>query len=144
MKLRVMIVDDHRAFRRALAQTLADDPGVEVVAEAGDGIEALARAAACLPDVVCMDISMPRLNGIEATRLLLAAQPQVKVIGLSAYVEQHLVQELLAAGAVGYVNKAEAAMELADAIKAVSSGGKYLGSSLANAEIEAAKNRDSG
>ena len=144
MKLRVMIVDDHRIFRRALAQTLADDPDIEVVAEAGDGIEALARAADCLPDVVCMDISMPRLNGIETTRLLLQAQPQIKVIGLSAFVEQRLVQDMLAAGAVGYVNKAEAAVELLAALKAVGQGGKFLGSALNNALLEQQRSGKSG
>ena len=129
MALRVMIVDDHRVFRRALAQSLADDAEIEVVAEAGDGIEALARAAACLPDVICMDISMPHMDGIETTRQLQSRLPQIKIIGLSAYSEQRLVMDMLAAGAAGYVNKAEAAVELPAALKAVGAGGRYLGAS---------------
>ena len=119
MKLRIMVVDDHRIFRQALVETLADDPEIEVVAEAADGAEALTRAQACRPDVVCMDISMPRMNGIEATRLLLVAQPQLKVIGLSASDEHYLVSDMLAAGAVAYVNKADAGQELLEKIHAI-------------------------
>lgn len=112
MKLRVMIVDDHKIFRRALAEMLTDSADIEVVAEVGDGVEALARAALCRPDVVCMDISMPGMNGIEATRSLVAAQPQISVVGLSGFAEQHLIADMLAAGACTYVNKERAATEL--------------------------------
>ncbi len=119
MPLRVMIVDDHTIFRRALAEMLADTPGIEVVAEVGDGAEAVARAAQCLPDVVCMDISMPRMSGIEATRLLLEALPELSVIGLSAYAEEHLIGDMLAAGACSYVTKEMAATDLLPAIEAL-------------------------
>ncbi len=128
VKLRIMVVDDHRIFRQALVETLADDPAIEVVAEAGDGAEALTRAAACQPDVVCMDISMPHMNGIEATRLLLAAQPQIKVIGLSASDEHYLVSDMLAAGAVAYVNKANAGQDLLAKIHTITA--KVIGCAL--------------
>ena len=134
--LRVMIVDDHRIFRQALARSLADHPDILVIAEAGDGIEALARAATAAPEVVCMDISMPRMNGIEATRQLLAQQPLVKIIGLSAYSEQRLVLDMVQAGAAGYINKADAAVELPAAIRMVCAGRRYLGSSAASVLAE--------
>ena len=122
MGLRVMIVDDHKIFRHALAEMLADAPAIDVVAEVGDGAEALARAALCQPDVVCMDISMPRMSGIDATRALRAAQPQIRIVGLSAYAEQHLVGDMLAAGACAYVNKESAATELLPLLLQIAAG----------------------
>lgn len=119
MKLRVMIVDDHLMFRTALRLVLEADAGVEVVGEAEDGQEAVARCDQTLPDVVCMDINMPRMNGIEATRQLVAAHPGIKVIGLSAYIDLHFVQEMVNAGAVGFITKSDAGDSLLPAIHTV-------------------------
>lgn len=119
VKRRVMLVDDHRLFREALRSMLETDPDIEVVAEAGDGEEALRRAAEVHPDVVCMDVRMPVLNGIEATRRLVAAQPGVRVIAVSSYTEKHLVQEMMNAGAVKYVSKDDAGTDLVSAIHGV-------------------------
>lgn len=126
MKVRVLIVDDHKMFREALVLRLRKDPNIEVVAEAGDGLEALAKAGEFLPDVVCMDVNMPHLNGIEAARRLIAAQPGVKIIAVSAHSNKKYILEMLNAGAVGYVTKDEAGDELLRAIQAVHQQQIYL------------------
>lgn len=126
MKLRVMIADDHTIFRGALRMVLEADPETDVVAEAADGEEAVQLATTTQPDVVCMDINMPRMNGIEATRQLLAAHPGIKVIGLSAYTDLHFVQEMVDAGAVGFVTKGEAGDSLIFAIRRVMAGETYF------------------
>ncbi|MBI4294260.1 MAG: response regulator transcription factor [Betaproteobacteria bacterium] len=136
MKQRVLIVDDHKMFREALKYILGGTPDIEVVAEAGDGTEALARAGETHPDIVCMDVNMPGPNGIETTRQLLAAQPGVKVIGLSAYSGKEYVLGMLDAGAVGYVTKDEAGNELLQAIRSVALGQTYLCPEAAAAAAE--------
>ncbi len=133
MKLRVLTVDDHQIFRRVLGYLLAKDPEIEIIAEAGDGAEALEKAFATHPDVVCMDVKMPRLNGIEATRRLVSAQPGAKVIGLSAYAEKEYVLQMLNAGAVGYVTKSEAESELIRAVHSVAEQHTYLSATAAAA-----------
>lgn len=127
MKIRVLIADDHKMFRHALRLILDNEPDVEVVGEAGDGQELLALAQETAPDVVCMDISMPIIDGIDATRRLLAIRPGVKIIGLSAYADQYNVMALMDAGAAGYITKAESAEEIMRAIQTVHNSGKiYL------------------
>ncbi|MBI2319568.1 MAG: response regulator transcription factor [Betaproteobacteria bacterium] len=138
MKLRVLIVDDNYLFRKALRHILERDPELEVVAEAGDGLEALAKASKVLPDVVCMDIRMPGVNGIETTRRLVAARPTLKVIGLSAHAEVEYVLGMLEAGASGYVTKRVAGKELASAIRTVRRGETYICAELAK-EVAAAR-----
>lgn len=130
-KLRVLLAEDHRMFREALRYMLAREPDIQIVGEVSDGVELLECAGEAAPDVICMDVSMPRMNGIEATRRLLAMNPAIKVIGLSAYTEKHFVVDMLAAGAVGYVTKAEASDELLRAIRATRSGRRYLCPSVA-------------
>lgn len=119
MKVRVLIADDHKMFRHALVHILAKEPNIEVVGEAGDGEELIVLAQNLAPDVVCMDISMPVIDGIDATQRLLAARPEIKVIGLSAYTDLYYVRKLMEAGAVGYVTKGESADEIVRAIKTV-------------------------
>ena len=126
MKLRVMIVDDHLVFRGALRLVLEFDPDIEVAAEAEDGYAALARAAELPLDVVCMDINMPGMNGIEATRRLIAAHPTLKVIGLSAFTELHFVLEMVDAGAVGFITKGDAGDTLLAAVRAVAGQRTYF------------------
>jgi DNA-binding NarL/FixJ family response regulator len=125
MKVRVMIVDDHRMFREALRYQLQRVRGLEVVAEAASGAEALQQAAETDVDLVCMDVHMRGMNGIEATRRLVALQPGVKIIALSAYSEKEFVIEMREAGAVGYVTKGEAGDELVKAIRAAVRGHAY-------------------
>ena len=118
MSLRVALIDDHQPFRERLRSLLQEDADIEIVAEAASGQEILEIAQTTGMDAACMDISMPGMNGIEATRRLLAINPQVRVIGLSAYADQHYVEAMLDAGAVGYFTKGEADAGLLQAIHA--------------------------
>lgn len=126
MKLKIALADDHQMFRQALRAMLEKVADLEIVAEAGDGQELLRSVRHGHPDVVCMDVGMPGMNGIEATRQLLAINPRIKVIGLSAFTDQHFVVGMLNAGAVGYVTKAEAGDELLRAIRSVQMNRTYL------------------
>ncbi len=126
MSLRILLADDHQMFRHALRALLARDPELEVVAEAASGEEVLAIADAQPVDLVCMDIAMPGMDGIEATRRLLARHPALRVIGLSAFADRQFVTDLLAAGARGYITKGEAGDELLRAIRTVCEGRSYL------------------
>ncbi|MFZ4537147.1 response regulator [Propionivibrio sp.] len=130
MKLRVLLADDHMLFRTALRMVLELAPDIEVVGEAADGLSVLKAVGECNPDVVCMDLSMPNLDGIEATRQLLAIYPQVKVIGLSAHVEPQRVAQMINAGALGYVLKMDVGSELLPAIRSVSRNQTYLSTEL--------------
>jgi DNA-binding NarL/FixJ family response regulator len=124
--LRVLLADDHRMFRDALRSLLGNAPDLEIVAETGDGLEVIRLARETSPDIVCMDIGMPGMNGIEVTRRLVAARPGVKVIALSAFTEQRYILDMLDAGALGYVAKAGAGDELRRAIEAVRNQRLYL------------------
>jgi len=125
LRIRVLLADDHKPFREALRNMLQRDPDIEVAGEAGDGIRAVELVRSLLPDVVVMDIRMPRLNGIEAIARLLAVHPSVKVIVLSVNSERIFASEMLAAGARGYVTKSDAE-ELPRAIRAVLNNLEYL------------------
>lgn len=133
-KLRVLIVDDHAIVREGLRAILAGDPRLEVVAEAGDGLEACERAIVHRPDVVIMDVSMPHLNGPDATRRLVEASPGSKVIALTVHEELPYVRECLRAGAKGYVLKRTIVRDLLHAIDVVARGGVFLDSDLARRE----------
>jgi DNA-binding NarL/FixJ family response regulator len=117
MKTKVLLVDDHKMFRDGLRVLINAEPGMEVVGEAVDGRDAIDVARSVAPDVVVMDLSMPRMNGIEAMRHLIKDRPQVKVIILSMYSSGPLVQSVLAAGASGYVLKGSEFAELASEIR---------------------------
>ena len=116
MPVRVALVDDHLPFRERLRALLQRDRGVEIVAEASNGTEVLEIAMATALDVVCMDIRLPGMSGIETTRRLLAVRPAIRVIGLSAYAEPHYVEAMLDAGAVGHFTKGDAGDDLLRAI----------------------------
>lgn len=130
MKLRVMLADDHVGFREALRMYLELAPDIDVVAEANDGRSVLQGVGQASPDVVCMDLNMPGLDGIETTRQLLIIQPNAKVIGLSASVDLVRVAEMFSAGALGYVLKGSAGAELLAAIRTVSRKQTYLSAEL--------------
>jgi DNA-binding NarL/FixJ family response regulator len=125
LKTRVILADDHKLFREALQNMLQRHPDIDVVGEAGDGIQAVELVRSLLPDVVVMDIRMPRLNGIAAIGQLLAAHPSVRVIVLSVNSERIFASEMLVAGARGYVTKSDAE-ELPRAIRAVMNDLEYL------------------
>ena len=130
MKMRIVLADDHALFREALRLVLESDPEVEVVAEADNGHRVLACLDQVQADIVCMDINMPGLNGIETTRALLQRQPDVKVIGLSADPDLFRVAEMCAAGASGYVCKADAGTELLTALRTVSQNRHFFSAAL--------------
>jgi PAS domain S-box-containing protein len=120
--LRVLLVDDHEIMRRGLVSLLRRAEGVEVVGEAADGCDAVAKARALRPDVVIMDVSLPRMSGIEATRRIIADSPDVRVIGLSLHEEADMAAAMRMAGASAYLTKGGPADALMAAIRGVASG----------------------
>lgn len=126
MSIRVLLVDDHVMFREALRQMLSLDASIQIVGELGDGTGVVQAVAQLQPDVVVMDVSMPHVNGIEATRALLASHPQVKVVALSGFNYKQFIVEMLDAGVTGYVVKTAAAQQLIQAIASVAAGHTYL------------------
>jgi len=126
MSIRILLADDHQILLDALRKLLSGEKDMEVVGEAKDGHAALKLAATLKPDVVVMDISMPGMNGIEATRLLSSGHPEIRVIALSAYTNRQHVAEMLGAGASGYITKENASDELLCALRAVMKRQKYL------------------
>ena len=129
--VRVLIADDHPVFRDGLASLLATQPNVDVVATAGDGAEAVALAAEHEPDVVVMDLQMPVMNGIDATRRLAETQPGVRVLVFTMGEEDGTVLAAMRAGARGYLVKGASQDEVARAISTVQAGGLVFGASLA-------------
>ncbi len=117
-KIRVLLVDDHVILRVVLSQLLRTEPDIDVVGGASDGRQAVEMARALRPDVVIMDLSLPVMNGIEATGLIKAEMPDVRVIGLSMYNKEEMGEAVLAAGAVVYLSKGAPAEELLNAIRA--------------------------
>jgi len=125
-KLTVLIADDHPLVREALYQALDGEEDIEVVAEAGDGEEAVKIATELKPDVAVIDIVMPKLNGIEATRKIKEIAPHIAILILTAYDDDEYVLGLLDAGAAGYLLKSARGCDLAEAIRAVKSGESVL------------------
>ena len=128
--MRVLLADDHVTVRFGLKLLIDSEPDMIVVAEASDGEEVLRKTLEAKPHVVVMDISMPGMNGLAATRALKQAQPEVLVITLTRHTEDAYLHELLRAGASGYVLKRSAPTELLHAIRGVAAGGQYVDSSL--------------
>jgi DNA-binding NarL/FixJ family response regulator len=131
-RVRVLLVDDQLLFREGLATLLSVRPEVEVVGEAANGLEALERVAALRPHVVLMDLRMPVLNGVEATRRLRAAYPDVRVVALTTFDDDEDIFEALRAGALGYLLKDVSADRLLEAIRAAARGESFLQPSIAS------------
>jgi two-component system response regulator NreC len=142
-KLRIMLADDHETVREGLKMIVNAQDDMEVVGSVGDGQEAVARAQELLPDVLVMDISMPKLNGLKATEKLTKICPEVKVLTLSRHADDGYIRELLAAGACAYVLKQSAPSELIHAIRAVAAGGKYIDPKLTAKVVESYSDRSS-
>ena len=134
--IKVILVDDHDVVRTGLRSFLGAQEDVQVVAEARNGEEALLRAQEFNPDIVIMDITMPGMDGLEATRKLKARQPEILVLALTVHEDKQYFMEMLAAGASGYITKQAAADDLVAAIRAVASGQVYLQPALARWLLE--------
>ncbi|MTH55049.1 response regulator [Bacillus mangrovi] len=126
MKTRIVIIDDHQLFREGVKRILDFEPTFEVVAEGDDGDEAMRIVEEHRPDVVIMDINMPNVNGVEATKQLVEANPETKVIILSIHDDENYVTRALKTGARGYLLKEMDADTLIEAVKVVAEGGSYL------------------
>lgn len=120
--IKVMLVDDHRMVRRGLMVLLKHEMDLEIIAEARDGREAIEQCEVAQPDVILMDLIMPELGGVAATRMILERWPETRVLALTSFQEKELVQEALQAGATGYLLKNVSGEDLADAIRSTYSG----------------------
>jgi DNA-binding NarL/FixJ family response regulator len=134
-RIRVLLVEDHAVVREGLRSLLNGEPDLEVVADVGDGRAAVAASRDLTPDVVVMDVGLPELNGIDATRQILAEQPKARVLCLSMHTGKGIVGAILRAGAAGYLVKNCAASELAAAIRSVAAGKAYLSSEIAGSVV---------
>jgi two-component system response regulator NreC len=130
MPIRILLADDHVIVRHGLKLLIDGQPDMSVIAEASDGDTAVQRALELKPDVIVMDISMPGMNGLVATRKLKQLQPGVAIVTLTRHGDDAYLQELLRAGVSGYVLKQSAPTELLQAIRAAAAGGQYLDSAL--------------
>ncbi|MFZ5452609.1 MAG: response regulator [Thermodesulfobacteriota bacterium] len=136
MSIKLILADDHKIVRQGLRTLLEQESDLEVMGEAEDGRMAVRLVRELSPQVVIMDVGMPDLNGIEATRQVLAESPGVKVIGLSMHCDRRFVMNMLKAGASGYLLKDSAFEELATAIRMVLGGKIYLSTEIANIVIK--------
>ena len=133
---RILLADDHAVVRQGFKMLLDAQPDMEIVGEACNGREAAEKAEELRPDVVVMDVAMPELNGIEATRRLAASVPRTRVIALSMHKDSVYVREILRAGARGYLLKDSGAEDLVSAIRAVARGESYLSPAVSNAVLD--------
>jgi len=144
MGLKILLADDHRLMRQGLRELISKHIGFEIVGETEDGAQTVRQASKLLPDVIVMDLTMPGLNGIEATRQVLAANPKTKILALSMHSDVRMVTEMLRAGANGYLLKDAAADELIRAINAVSRGQTYLSPAVAGTLVQKHVRRPAG
>ena len=135
MQTRVLLVDDHALLRKGLYLLLEEEPDLQVVGEAENGERAVQLAGELTPDVVIMDISMPGLNGIEATRQILAAQPDTRILALSIHKDKQFVDDMLAAGAAGYLLKESVPEELIEGIRTVRRGEVFLSAAITDVVV---------
>ena len=133
---RILLVDDHAVVRQGFKMILDAQSDMEIVGEAANGREAVELAADLHPEIVVMDVAMPELNGIEATRRVIAADPHIRVIALSMHKDSVYVREILRAGARGYLLKDSGADDLVKAIRAVARGESYLSPAVSNAVLD--------
>jgi DNA-binding NarL/FixJ family response regulator len=144
MDVRVVLVDDHPLFRSGLREMLAREPDVSVVAEAGDARQAYQAAETGRPDVIVVDVKLPGVDGIAATRELTRRAPSSRVLVLSMYEEAKVAAQALDAGAAGFATKGEPPEAIMAAIRAVGRGEIYLPPTLSRSEVAAMRGRDGG
>ncbi len=135
-RTRVLIADDHAIVRQGLRAILDTEPDIEVVGEAADGREAVRKTLALQPDVVVMDVSMPRMNGLEATARIARTNAAVQIVALTMHSSEEYVYSLLKAGARGYLLKESVSSDLIEAIHAVRAGGTYLHPSISTKVVD--------
>jgi len=135
-KLRILLAEDHETVREGLKMIINAQADMEVCGEAGDGRIAVKSAQELQPDVVVMDVTMPEVNGLKATKKLKELHPHIRILTLTRHTDDGYLQELLRAGASGYVLKQSASSELLRAIRAVARGGNYLDPSIAGRVIK--------
>jgi DNA-binding NarL/FixJ family response regulator len=134
-RIRILLADDHAMVRQGFRMILAAQPDMEIVGEAGNGREAVALAGELQPDVVVMDVAMPELNGIEATRRITTASPRTRVLALSMYKDSVYVREILRAGARGFLLKDAIDRDLLAAVRSVAGGDGYLSPAVSEAVL---------
>ena len=134
--IKLMLVDDHDVVRTGLRSFLETQPGFEVIAEANNGLQALEKAKEMRPDIVLMDITMPNMDGMEATRQLKKLYPECQILVLTVHADKQYFMKMLSVGASGYITKQAAADELVAAIHAVAAGHVYLHPALARWLLE--------
>ena len=135
-RIRILLADDHAVVRQGFKMILGAQPDMEIVGEAGNGREAVELTEQLKPDVVVMDVAMPELNGIEATRRVTEAAPHTRVIALSMHKDSVYVREVLRAGARGYLLKDSGAGDLVSAVRAIAQGEGYLSPAVSNAVLD--------
>ena len=134
-KIHILLADDHAVVRQGFKMILAAQPDMEIVGEAGNGREALDLAGQLQPDVIVMDVAMPELNGIEATRRIADVSPRSRVLALSMHKDSVYVREILRAGARGYLLKDSIASDLLAAVRAIARGEGYLSPGVSDAVL---------
>lgn len=150
MTIKIIVADDHPITRKGLCSVLSAEPDIEIIAETGDGLCTVDKTVSMKPDIVIMDISMPEMDGIEATRKILGSCPDIIILGLSIYTNRHYVLEMLKAGAKGYLPKDCDEEEVIKAIHYVLTGKIYLSTEIASeiatdyVDISTRKNRETG
>jgi two-component system response regulator NreC len=135
-RIRILLADDHAVVRQGFKMILGAQPDMEIVGEAGNGREAIELAENLKPDIVVMDVAMPELNGIEATRRLAASVPHLRVVALSMHKDNVYVREILRAGARAYLLKDSVAADLVSAVRAVAQGEGYISPAVSNAVLD--------
>lgn len=143
MNIKIMVVDEHKILREGLATLIAKQPNMEIVGEATDGREALDLVKKNTPDLILMDVTMPNLNGIEATRQIKSKNPEIEIIALSLHSDRRFVLGMIGAGASGYLIKQCTFDELVLAINTVMAGKKYLSPEISNILVEEFARKDS-
>jgi DNA-binding NarL/FixJ family response regulator len=135
-RIRILLADDHAVVRQGFKMILSSQSDMEIVGEAGNGREAVELAENLKPDIVVMDVAMPELNGIEATRRLATSVPHARVVALSMHKDNVYVREILRAGARGYLLKDSVAGDLVSAVRAVAQGEGYISPAVSNAVLD--------
>ncbi|MFC1490661.1 response regulator [Candidatus Latescibacterota bacterium] len=136
MKIKILIADDHKILREGLRLLLSKEPDFDVIAEASSGKAAIQLACELKPDIILMDISMPDINGIEATKKILSKVPKVKILALSTYSDKRFITEMFNAGASGYLVKDCAFDEVSTAVRTVAANQKFVSPSIMDTVVD--------